>query len=100
MRRPSASSLRSRHSCKRPLKRNNSQEEKTTMRTQTQHVNGIDLEGLGQLVEQIKNDNAKGFVRFKVASVWKGQTRSETRVKSYVVDGVEIPREFSIVSDE
>lgn len=70
------------------------------MTTQTQHINGIDLEGLGRLVEQIKNDNTKGFVRFRVSSAWKGQTRSESRVKSYVVDGVEIPREFSIVADE
>jgi hypothetical protein len=42
----------------------------------------------------------KGFVRFRVASAWKGQTRSEARVKSYVFDGTEIPREFSIVADE
>ncbi len=70
------------------------------MTTQTQNINGIDLEGLGRLVEQIKNDNTKGFFRFKVTSAWKGQTRSEARVKSYVVDGIEIPREFSIVSDE
>ena len=70
------------------------------MTTQTQHINGIDLEGLGRMVEQIKNDKTKGFVQFKVATAWKGQTRSEARVKSYVMDGVEIPREFSIVADE
>jgi uncharacterized OsmC-like protein len=70
------------------------------MTTQTQNVNGIDLESLGQMVEQIKNDKTKGFVRFKVATAWNGQTRSEAHVKSYVMDGVEIPREFSIVADE
>jgi uncharacterized OsmC-like protein len=70
------------------------------MTTQTQNINGIDLESLGQMVEQIKNDKTKGFVRFKVATAWSGQTRSEARVKSYVFDGVEIPREFSIVADE
>src|SRR5262245_44500363 len=72
----------------------------TTMTTQTQNINGIDLEGLGRLVEEIKNDNTKGFVRFKVATAWKGQTRSEGRVKSYVMNGVEIPREFTIAADE
>src|SRR6185436_7681141 len=61
---------------------------------------GIDLEGLGRMVEQIKTDTTKGFVRFKVATNWKGATRSEARVKSYVMDGVEIPRQFSIVADE
>ena len=70
------------------------------MSTQVLNINGIDLEKLGQTVEQIRNDQTKGFVRFKVATTWKGQTRSETRVKSYVMDGVEIPREFSIVADE
>jgi uncharacterized OsmC-like protein len=70
------------------------------MTTQTQNINGIDLDSLGKVVEQIRNDKMKGFVRFKVATTWNGQTRSETRVKSYVMDGVEIPREFSIVADE
>jgi uncharacterized OsmC-like protein len=70
------------------------------MTTQTQNINGIDLDGLTQLVGQIKNDRTKGFVRFKVATAWKGQTRSEARVRSYTFDGAEIPRNFSIVADE
>lgn len=70
------------------------------MTVQTQNMNGMDLESLGRMVEEIKNDQTKGFVRFKVATAWSGQTRSEARVKSYVMDGVEIPREFSIVADE
>src|SRR5262245_21044016 len=70
------------------------------MNTQTENINGIDLEGLGQLVELIKNDNTKGFARFKVTTSWKGQTRSEARVKSYFLNGVEHPREFTIVADE
>ena len=32
------------------------------MTTQTQNINGIDLESLGQLVEQIKNDKTKRFL--------------------------------------
>jgi uncharacterized OsmC-like protein len=70
------------------------------MTTQTQNINGIDIASLGRMAEQIKNDETKGFVRFKVATAWNGQTRSEARVKSYVMDGVEIPRQFSIVADE
>src|SRR5262245_24362709 len=74
------------------------------MTTETQEAqklaNGLDLESLGRLVEEIKNDKTKGFVRFKVATEWKGQTRSEARVKSYFMDGVEVPRQFSIVADE
>ncbi len=71
------------------------------MTTQTQsRINGLDMESLGQLVDEIKNDAAKGFVRFKVASNWKGQTRSETRVQSYFMNGQEIPRSFTIAADE
>jgi uncharacterized OsmC-like protein len=71
------------------------------MTTQTQAtVNGLDLEALDQAVQQIKNDATKGFVRFNVATTWKGQTRSEARVKAYWMDGVEIPRQFSIQADE
>jgi uncharacterized OsmC-like protein len=71
------------------------------MTTQIQsRLNGLDLESLGQLVEEIKNDPGKGFVRFKVASSWKGQTRSESRVQSYILNGQEIPRRFSIAADE
>jgi uncharacterized OsmC-like protein len=71
------------------------------MNTQTlSRKNGLDLESLGQLVGEIKKDSAKGFVRFKVASSWKGQTRSEARVESYFMNGQEIPRRFSIAADE
>src|SRR5688572_4742782 len=64
------------------------------------HVNGLDVESLAQIVEEIKSDAGKGFVRFKVASSWKGQTRSEARVESFFMDGKEIPRQFSITADE
>jgi uncharacterized OsmC-like protein len=63
-------------------------------------MNGLDLEALGKLVEDIRNDSQKGFVRFKVNSSWKEKTRSEARVKSYFLDGKEIPREFRIAADE
>ena len=71
------------------------------MTTETMNrVNGLDVEALGQVVEEIKSDATKGFARFKVSSTWKGQTKSESRVQSYVMNGVEIPREFSINADE
>ena len=71
------------------------------MTTETMNrVNGLDVEALGQVVEEIKSDATKGFARFKVSSTWKGQTKSESRVQSYVINGEEIPREFSINADE
>ncbi len=71
------------------------------MTTETiNRVNGLNVEALGQVVEEIKSDATKGFARFKVSSTWKGQTKSESRVQSYVLNGEEIPREFSINADE
>ena len=71
------------------------------MKTETlNRVNGLDLEALGTFVEEIKNDASKGYARFKVTSSWKGQTRSEARVKSFFLNGQEVPRQFSIASDE
>ena len=71
------------------------------MRTETANrVNGLDLEALGAVVEEIKNDRTKGFARFKVTSSWKGQTRSESRVESFYMNGQEVPRKFSIAADE
>lgn len=63
-------------------------------------VNGLDLQALGKLVDEVKNDPDKGFARFRVASTWKGRTRSESRVSSYFLNGQEIRREFSIIADE
>ena len=71
------------------------------MNTQVENrVNGLDLETLGQMVEEIKSDSAKGFVRFKVNTAWKGRTCSEAKVESYFLNGQEIPRQFSIRADE
>jgi hypothetical protein len=39
-------------------------------------VNGIDTDALKNIIEQVKDDPAKGLVEFRVKSEWKGQTRS------------------------
>jgi len=71
------------------------------MKAETQtRINGINLEALGKLVGGIKNDPSKGFVRFKVASSWTGQTQSETHIQSYLMDGEEIYRGFTVKADE
>lgn len=71
------------------------------MTTQTQsRINGVDLETLGHIVGEIQNDASKGFVQFKVSSQWKGQFRSETRVESWVLNGQEMQRQFTVQADE
>jgi uncharacterized OsmC-like protein len=63
-------------------------------------VNGIDVEALHGVIEDVRKDPAKGIVEFKVKTGWKGQTRSETVVDSYKLDGNEIKRRFTIEADE
>jgi uncharacterized OsmC-like protein len=67
---------------------------------QSNVVNGIDVDALKDVVEQVKNDPAKGLVEFRVKSQWKGQTRSETSIDSYKIGGKEVQRRFKINVDE
>ncbi|WP_017326923.1 OsmC family protein [Synechococcus sp. PCC 7336] len=66
----------------------------------TGKLNGIDLDYLGETIEAIKADPASGMTKFRVTSSWQGQTRSETKVRSYVLGGQEIEREFQFRTDE
>ena len=66
----------------------------------TSHVNGLDLEALRNVVEEVGKDPSKGMVQFRVRSQWKGQTRSETSVESYTLGGRKIVRSFQIPIDE
>jgi uncharacterized OsmC-like protein len=63
-------------------------------------VNGIDVDALMNAIGEIQQDNARGIVGFRVTSAWKGQTRSESTVRSYTMGGEEIARRFSIKVDE
>ena len=72
----------------------------TAMQAKPATVNGLDLYALATVVEEIKQDPAKGIVAFHVSSAWQGQTRSETSVESYTIGGEEVPRRFKIAVDE
>ncbi|MBI1181715.1 MAG: OsmC family peroxiredoxin [Alphaproteobacteria bacterium] len=71
-----------------------------TVTKQTNVLNGIDVDALGQVVEDIKQDTAKALVAFHVRSAWKGQTVSESTVESYTIGGERVPRRFAIRIDE
>jgi len=66
----------------------------------TNTVNGIDVDALGQVVEEVTKDPAKGVVGFKVTSAWKGQTLSQSTVESYSIGGETVPRKFTMMVDE
>jgi len=63
-------------------------------------VNGLDVDALMEVIEQIREDPAKGMVEFRVRTDWKGQTRSEATVESYTIGGQTVRRRFTIASDE
>jgi uncharacterized OsmC-like protein len=63
-------------------------------------VNGIDVDALQAVAEEIKANPAKGMVEFRVKSNWKGQTRSEATVESYTLGGEKIDRTFKMMVDE
>lgn len=63
-------------------------------------VNGLDVDALHGVIDEVKNDPAKGIVEFKVKTAWQGQTRSQTSVESYKLGGNEIKRRFTVNADE
>ena len=63
-------------------------------------VNGIDMDALKSVMQEIQQDPAKAAVGFRVKSVWQGQTRSRTEVSSYTIGGQKVARRFAIDVDE
>jgi uncharacterized OsmC-like protein len=63
-------------------------------------LNGLDVDALHGVIDEVKKDPSKGVVEFKVTTGWKGQARSETAVESYKLAGNEIKRRFTINADE
>ena len=63
-------------------------------------VNGLDLDALCAVVDEVQQDASKALVRFSVATRWAGQTASRTTVKGYDIAGQHVARDFEIAADE
>ena len=59
---------------------------------QKPHVNGLDLDALGEMVEAIEKDASPAQVGFEVTTRWAGQTRSETVVEGFSLGGKRVER--------
>ena len=70
------------------------------MTTAPKVVNGINVDDLFALIEEVKRDPAKGKTEWRVATTWQGQTRSRAEVEGFGIGGNEVPRRFSIDIDE
>src|SRR5258708_39107195 len=63
-------------------------------------VNGINVDDLFALIDDVKREPAKGKTNWHVTTTWQGQTRSRAEIVSYEIVGEEVPRRFSIDIDE
>jgi uncharacterized OsmC-like protein len=65
-----------------------------------QALNGINVGDLQQFAQQVRDNPAKGAIRFNVKTKWQGQTRTVARVDHYELGGEKHPRHFEIAADE
>ena len=70
------------------------------MKTVKSCINGIDTDALKQMMQDVDRDPSAGIAKFQVATSWKGDTRTETRVDSWEFAGRSMPRNFTIITDE
>lgn len=67
---------------------------------QLQKINGINLDAVQQLVDQVSQNSEKGKLKFQVSTAWMGGPQSRTQVKSWEFGGESKARNFAIDIDE
>jgi uncharacterized OsmC-like protein len=63
-------------------------------------INGLDVERLGQAVEEIAADSTRGQLHFALRTSWDGGFRMVSRIDGCSLGGEALSRPFTIVSDE
>src|ERR1700754_4012403 len=63
-------------------------------------VNGINVDGLFALIDDVKRKPEKGKTNWHVVTTWQGQTRSRAAIERYELGEEKVPRRFSIDIDE
>jgi uncharacterized OsmC-like protein len=71
-----------------------------TKTAQPNIVNGINVDDLCSLIEDVRRDAANGKTHWRVTSAWQGQARSRTQVEGFEIGGKPVMRRFSIDIDE
>jgi uncharacterized OsmC-like protein len=71
-----------------------------TAQSPSRVVNGIDIDGLLSLVEDVARDPANAKTSWRVTTAWQGQTRSRSQIEAFALGGESVPRRFSIDIDE
>ena len=76
------------------------QQIKTDDKSRSAVINGIDTEGVKNLIGQVAEDAANAKTHWNVTSSWKGGTQSEAKVRGFGFGREHIKRDFSINIDE
>jgi uncharacterized OsmC-like protein len=63
-------------------------------------VNGINVDDLFALIDDVKCEPESGLTRWHVATTWQGRTHSRAEVTGFGFGGKEVKRQFSIDIDE
>jgi hypothetical protein len=68
--------------------------------TEAHVVNGLNVDDLLTLVEDVRRDASKAATRWRVATAWMGQAHSRSEVEGFSIGGEQVPRRFTIDIDE
>src|SRR5687767_5364084 len=71
-----------------------------TKTVQPNVINGINIDDVTALIEDVRRDAANGKTHWRVASSWQGQTRSRSKVDGFTIGGKPVSRQFTIDIDE
>src|SRR5262249_9567829 len=63
-------------------------------------VNGINVDDLFALIDDIRRKPERGKTNWHVTTTWQGQMRSRAEIEIYKLGGEKVPRRFSIDIDE
>jgi uncharacterized OsmC-like protein len=63
-------------------------------------INGLNVDDLMGLIDQVSADPASGNTGWHVATTWQDRTHSLSEVSSYMIGGMDVPRRFTIDIDE
>jgi uncharacterized OsmC-like protein len=63
-------------------------------------VNGINVNDVFALIEDVRRDSAKGKTNWRVTTVWQGQARSRSQVDGFEIGEKRVPRRFTVDIDE
>ena len=63
-------------------------------------VNGINVDDLTTLIENVKQNPREGLTHWKVTSAWQNRTHMRARIESFIIGGKTVNRPFTIDIDE